>query len=76
MVKRGAIFEVPLELVAKGLKAICALPADGQCEFQGAGPLVIKVRSARLPIVGEGEVYPRRIACAGSGTGLVEKEGA
>lgn len=60
--KCGAVFEVPADLVVRALKAICALPAEAECEVS-CGP------GAGGPVVLEGARYPRRKAVAGRSLG-------
>ena len=70
VVKQGAVFEVPQEVIVQGLKAINALPSDAVCVFpMTEGPVVIKANAWRLPVVDEGAAYPRRRARAGKATG-------
>lgn len=70
----GALHGAPDAVIVAGLKRIDALPANAQCAVAvGAGTdgpcLLIKALSDELPLVGEGQVYPRRAARAGNTSG-------
>ncbi len=70
-IKCGAIYSIPMDLVIAGLKAIRALPRNAKCSFREEPPaaLEIKANDDALPLVREGQPYPRRNAVAGHPTG-------
>ncbi len=60
--KRGAIFDVPLALVLRGLEAVGAIPTGGHIDPAAGVPdsLTVKVHHPLLPVVPEGAEYTRR----------------
>ncbi len=60
--KRGAIFAIPWELVVRGLEAVGALPPDAYLHAAPDMPATVEIKANHplLPIVPEGEPYPRR----------------
>ncbi len=76
---RGAIFEVPAQVLILALKAVGALPADAEClvafgHGQEGKCVLVRAESLQLPKVLDGQTFPRRIAEVGNRWGGCEIE--